>query len=89
MDDPGLEAEVLDLFTRQAVRLKDRIASAEDDQERRRLAHTLKGAARGIGAFEVASHAEALEGDPGNAALAAALGLRIGEACRFIAARKG
>jgi HPt (histidine-containing phosphotransfer) domain-containing protein len=69
--------------------LKDEIASAGGDEERRRLAHTLKGAASGVGAFEVASHAEALEGDPSNAALATALGLRIGEACRFIAASRG
>ena len=56
----GLESEVLRLFDRQAsmllARMKDRPPT-----ELAAFAHTLKGSARGIGAWPVAKAAEALE----------------------------
>lgn len=60
LGDPGLAREVLELFDRQSDILVDRMrggpASAVPP-----LAHTLKGSARGIGAWEVARCAELVE----------------------------
>ncbi len=70
----GLEREVLAMFAAQAVRLSGALAVRPADAAA--LAHTLKGSARAIGAFQVADAAEGLEdamrdgGEP-SAALAA------------------
>lgn len=60
MGDRDLEREVLELFLRQSVLMIERIETAE-----RKLAaaaaHTLKGSARGIGAWRVAAAAEMVE----------------------------
>lgn len=79
LGDHNLECEVLDLFARQSEILIARMATANPAGVAT-LAHTLKGSARGIGAWPVAHAAEALEaaagqGDdlgPAIAALAAA-----------------
>jgi HPt (histidine-containing phosphotransfer) domain-containing protein len=66
LGDRGLEREVLQLFARQAVLLMQRMQAAAPERVGA-LAHTLKGSARGIGAWRVAAAAEALEaaaGDP-------------------------
>jgi HPt (histidine-containing phosphotransfer) domain-containing protein len=66
LGDRGLEREVLQLFARQAALLMQRIQAAAPERIGP-LAHTLKGSARGIGAWRVAAAAEALEaaaGDP-------------------------
>lgn len=68
MGDRMLEEEVLQLFMQQAVIIGDRIIEAEPT-ERKRLAHTLKGSARGIGAFIVADRAYAIEQNPDRADL--------------------
>jgi hypothetical protein len=60
LGDHGLECEVLALFDRQAEMLIGRMAAAGPSAVAA-LAHTLKGSARGIGAWGVASAAEALE----------------------------
>ena len=60
LGDRGLEREVLQLFDRQAGMLVARIREAAPGAGAA-LAHTLKGSARGIGAWRVASAAEALE----------------------------
>src|SRR5215212_1062231 len=60
LGDRGLEREVLQLFDRQATLLIARMRSATP-QGVATLAHTLKGSARGIGAWRVARGAEALE----------------------------
>lgn len=86
MNDRAIEAEVLDLFACQAGLLRAEIAGARGE-ERRRLAHTLKGSARGVGAFAVAVCAEAVEADPDDEALAPPLDARIGEALAWLAAR--
>lgn len=59
LGDASLEREVLELFTAQAKTLIGRLAAWPDNSAA--LAHTLKGSARGIGAFTVAEAAERLE----------------------------
>jgi hypothetical protein len=60
LGDHSLEREVLALFDRQAEMLIGRMAGIEPPAVAA-LAHTLKGSARGIGAWGVASAAEAVE----------------------------
>src|SRR5204863_9077647 len=60
LGDRGPEREVLQLFDRQATLLIARMRSAAPAGIAA-LAHTLKGSARGIGAWRVARAAEALE----------------------------
>jgi len=69
LGDRSLEREVLQLFDRQSSLLIARMRSAPP-AGLLMLAHTLKGSARGIGAWRVARAAEALEaadGDVGGA----------------------
>ena len=75
LGDRSLEREVLQLFDRQSTLLIARMRSAAPAGIAT-LAHTLKGSARGIGAWRVARAAEALElaGSSGDEALAEALG---------------
>jgi HPt (histidine-containing phosphotransfer) domain-containing protein len=58
--EQGLECEVLRLFDRQASMLLARMQGASL-VELAAFAHTLKGSAHGIGAWQVAKAAEALE----------------------------
>ncbi len=58
--DRALAREVLQLFDRQAEKLLTEIATAADPRTRSEAAHSLKGAARGVGAFAVADAAEAI-----------------------------
>src|SRR5215218_2816139 len=60
LGDRGLEREVLQLFDRQSALLVARMRSAAPAGIVT-LAHTLKGSARGIGAWRLARAAEALE----------------------------
>ncbi|MBV9347919.1 MAG: Hpt domain-containing protein [Pseudolabrys sp.] len=60
LGDHALEIEVLRLFDAQAASLTREMCEAESETLSA-LAHALKGAARGIGAFAVASAAEELE----------------------------
>lgn len=59
-----LEREVLQIFVRQSAIYLDRIRDARTVTERQMAAHTIKGSARGIGAWHVADLAEVLE-NPG------------------------
>ncbi|WP_136615818.1 Hpt domain-containing protein [Bradyrhizobium sacchari] len=59
LGDTELEQEVLAMFAEQAVRLLAAMASLP--AETGALAHTLKGSARGVGAFAVADAAASLE----------------------------
>src|SRR5437016_9952482 len=73
LGDRSLEREVLQLFDRQAVLLVARMRAAEPCSVAA-VAHTLKGSARGVGAWRVAGAAEAVEaaacaGDPLGAAI--------------------
>lgn len=60
LGDRSLEREVLALFERQATLLIARMRQAAPEGVAA-LAHTLKGSARGIGAWRVARAAETLE----------------------------
>jgi HPt (histidine-containing phosphotransfer) domain-containing protein len=60
LGDRRLEREVLELFVRQNTIMLDRIVGAELPLAAA-AAHTLKGSARGIGAWRVARAAEFLE----------------------------
>jgi hypothetical protein len=71
LGDHGLEREVLALFDRQIDLLIDRMRAA-DASCVPALAHTLKGSARGVGAWPMARAAEAVE-----AASAAELALAV------------
>lgn len=76
LGDRSLEREVLEIFARQSALMLARIVGG-DQARAAAAAHTLKGSARGIGAWSVAQAAERLEaavatGD--NRALSAAIG---------------
>jgi HPt (histidine-containing phosphotransfer) domain-containing protein len=60
LGDRGLEREVLALFDRQATVLVARMRAASPGAVAS-VAHTLKGSARGVGAWGVAAAAEAVE----------------------------
>jgi HPt (histidine-containing phosphotransfer) domain-containing protein len=86
LGDHALEREVLALFDRQIEMLIERMREV-DPSGVAALAHTLKGSARGVGAWPMARAAEAVEAAP-PAALApavAALAAAAGEARAAIA----
>jgi HPt (histidine-containing phosphotransfer) domain-containing protein len=60
LGDASLEREVLEIFARQTVLTCNRLAGAEPARAAA-IAHTIKGSARGIGAWHVATAAERLE----------------------------
>lgn len=57
----ALEREVLELFRTQSTLYLQRLRDAVSDKAWRDAAHTIKGSARGIGAWYVAHTAEAAE----------------------------
>ena len=61
MGDVALEAELLALFETQAAEFCGKLAAAASDKARLDLAHTLKGAARAIGAVALGDAAEDYE----------------------------
>jgi HPt (histidine-containing phosphotransfer) domain-containing protein len=75
LGDRGLEREVLALFDRQATVLVARMR-ASPPAAVTSVAHTLKGSARGVGAWQVAAAAEAVEvvAAAGEGDLSAAIG---------------
>jgi hypothetical protein len=85
LGDRAVEEEVLSLFMHQTATVHDKIRAA-GAEERRRLAHGLRGAALGIGALAVAEAASAVEAEPGSRALVNSLSRRIEEVREFIAA---
>lgn len=66
LGDDSLAREVLNMFVEQTRGVDERLRSATP-QERRDLAHALVGAARGIGAFQVAETAAKIEKEPDHA----------------------
>jgi HPt (histidine-containing phosphotransfer) domain-containing protein len=72
LGDRTLEREVLEIFVRQTAMTLERIAGAGAARTAA-AAHTLKGSARGIGAWRVAEAAERLEQAAIGAADAAAM----------------
>ncbi len=63
MGDRELEREVLDLFVDQAITIRDQFGSIGVN-ERRLMAHSLKGSARSVGAMTIAEWAETVEENP-------------------------
>ncbi len=61
LGDPGLEREVLQMFIDQSRICLGQLRSAESTKAWYDAAHTLKGSARGIGAFRVGMRAAQLE----------------------------
>lgn len=59
--DAVVEAEVLGMFVPNAAQYIDTMAAGGQADDWRIAAHSLKGVARGVGAFEVAALAEAAE----------------------------
>lgn len=88
LGEKSLEAEVLALFARQTDMLLARMERASPAAAAA-FAHTIKGSARGIGAWRVAAAAEAVEraadGSADLAAMIARLAAAIGEARKAIA----
>jgi HPt (histidine-containing phosphotransfer) domain-containing protein len=76
--DLALEVELVGLMCDQAERCIARMADASDAKQFRDAAHTLKGAARGVGAFALAAACERAE---------AASGARRAEAGEEVATR--
>lgn len=85
MGDRDLEQEVLNLFVHQALNVRERLSKA-DGAECARLAHGLRGAASGIGAFAIADCAADIENEPSNRTAVRRLSRLIDEARDFIAA---
>jgi HPt (histidine-containing phosphotransfer) domain-containing protein len=83
MGDKVLEAEVLQMFARQARLLVQEIATA-DVIRVVAAAHRLQGAAKAVGAFKVAANAERLEANPDDAGLMASVHSAVVEADNFI-----
>jgi HPt (histidine-containing phosphotransfer) domain-containing protein len=92
LGDRKLEREVLEIFARQITLMLNRITGA-DPALAAAAAHTLKGSARGIGAWRVARAAERFEetaaGDRGRAEKAAIEELQAAslEVCAAIGTR--
>lgn len=61
LGDRDLEREVLNLFTKQSVIYLDRLKRARGKPAVAAAAHTIKGSAKGIGAWKVADCAQAVE----------------------------
>lgn len=89
--DRELERELLALFAQQCVRHLRSIHVAEDASARMDAAHTLKGAAQAVGAWQVAEAADAIErclaaaDRPGTEAAMDTLALAAAEARAVIA----
>ncbi|MXN63689.1 Hpt domain-containing protein [Stappia sp. GBMRC 2046] len=83
----SLEREVLRLFVTQAEMVLARLEDTQHAMVIREQAHTIKGSARGIGAWKVALAAEALQDDTASGTESALIVLRkaIEEANAFIA----
>ncbi|GAB4238273.1 MAG: hypothetical protein Kow0032_24600 [Methyloligellaceae bacterium] len=90
MGNRALEREVLELFLMQSELYLERLDQAANDKAWRDAAHTIKGSARGIGAWHLAScaeQAEALKGaelEQHRQEFLDALQAMIGETNRYI-----
>ena len=83
--DRALESEILELFENQARMAAMRLKAASAD-ERKALAHGLKGSARSIGAFALGDAAAALEHTPTDSRMLKRLCERIDQVSDYISA---
>ncbi|AKI00270.1 hypothetical protein IMCC20628_01554 [Hoeflea sp. IMCC20628] len=81
--DKTLETEVLALFARQAREAVARMGTLENDA-RSEVAHRLAGAAKAVGAFDVARRASAVEIKPDDLVAMTAFANSVIEADTFI-----
>jgi HPt (histidine-containing phosphotransfer) domain-containing protein len=84
MGDEALECEILGLLARQISTFSGRLATA-GAEERRRVAHALKGACLNVGAFRLATAAEALECDPNSSSALGGFEAEMTVAADFVA----
>lgn len=87
--DDALRAEILSMFAARAAELNAALKAPQTEQERKLTLHTLKGGARGIGAWalgDLCERAESVNGLPGKQVEQDALIDRIDEAVEAIAA---
>jgi HPt (histidine-containing phosphotransfer) domain-containing protein len=84
MGDKALEAEVLQMFAKQARMLVQELAAGDAAAGTTATAHRLQGAAKAVGAFKVAATAERLENNPADAAELAAVHAAVVEVETFI-----
>ncbi len=61
MGDRNLELDLLKMFSAQICQYQNSLQACEDVSEIKRAAHTIKGAARAIGAFRLSEIAENAE----------------------------
>lgn len=59
--DPVLQREILTLFANQVAMLVDQLSQTADNRAWTFLAHSLKGTARAVGAWQLAQMAETME----------------------------
>ena len=85
MGDRALESEILMLFSRQMEAVQSSV-EAQGKAERLRMAHGLKGTARGVGAVAIADCAAAIEDAPDDAGPVSRLLRLIDESRAFISA---
>jgi HPt (histidine-containing phosphotransfer) domain-containing protein len=78
--DPLVEREVLRLFREVAAADVARLLGSGEEGERRRLAHKIRGASLGVGAFALAEAAGRVESGPSVPGADAALGRAFAEA---------
>lgn len=64
MGDQSLEAEVLGIFLSQSQIYMNLLRTSNDYEILHKTAHALKGASRGVGAFELANKAAKIEENP-------------------------
>lgn len=83
MGDKALEAEVLQMFARQARLCLNEIGSGDVSKAKAGV-HRLKGAASSVGAFKVAQAAEDCETSGNEPSRVASVGLAVVEAENFI-----
>jgi HPt (histidine-containing phosphotransfer) domain-containing protein len=67
LGNPELEQEILRLFHRQSAIYGEKVINAACRKDCLEAAHTLKGSAKGVGAWSVADAAEKVEQANGNA----------------------
>lgn len=92
--DRALEGELLVLFEAQCARLRPLVAEGLPSVERADAAHTVKGSAKAIGAWRLASLADSLESalrsgapEPALKTLVARFNDTIATTCRAVAER--
>ena len=78
--DVALRDEILSMFAERAIQLNGELKTTQTDQERKITLHTLKGGARGVGAWalgDLCEKAERINGMPDKSVEQSALIVKI------------